>query len=362
RVFLQDGSNDNNLYCGSWWVANQDMLASFQWAGYEVNYEWGEGCHNRKHGNSIFPNAMRWIWQNWDTAPEVKTHYDQSKSDATRFLVDGENWELVSEGHVFTEGPAVNPAGELYFSDLFGSKIWKVDPAGNVSLFQENTGNTNGLAFAPDGKTLYGCRREPGSLVAWDTESGEQTVLVKNVRPNDVVAAHDGTVYFSEPRSKKVWMIPPGGGEAKVAAEGYSGVNGVVLSTDQSLVYAADYGGRFVWSGQRRPDGTLAHNQPFYHLHLPPGSVDIRSQADGMCVSEDGWLFVATAMGIQICDMPGRVHLIVPSPIGERYPSNVALSGDTLYATCGENVFKRKIGLTGAQAWAAPVKPAKPRL
>lgn len=41
RVFLQDGKNDNNIYCGSWWVANQDMLASFEWAGYEVNHRVG---------------------------------------------------------------------------------------------------------------------------------------------------------------------------------------------------------------------------------------------------------------------------------------------------------------------------------
>ncbi len=362
RIFLQDGKNDNSLYCGSWWVANQDMLASLEWAGYEVNHEWGEGGHNRKHGNAIFPKVMRWLWENWETAPEIKTHYDRSKSDAATFLVEGEDWELVSEGHGFTEGPAVNAAGELYFSDLELSKIWKVGLDGTVQLFQEATGQTNGLAFAPDGITLYGCQREPGGLIAWNTETGEQQVLAKGVRPNDVVAAADGTVYFSEPRTRQIWMIPAGGGEAKVAGTGYSGVNGVVLSTDQSLVLAADYAGRFVWSGQRKPDGTLEHIQPFYHLHLPPGSVDSRSLADGMCVTEDGWLLVASAMGIQICDMPGRVHLIVPSPIGERHPSNVTFRGETLFATCGTKVFQRKVRLKGAQAWDTPIKPAKPRL
>lgn len=362
RVFLQDGENDLDIYAGSWWVANQDMLASFQWAGYEVNHEWGEGGHNRKHGNAIFPKAMRWLWQDWATAPEVKTHLEKSKSEATKMLIDGEGWQLLSEGHGFTEGPAANQSGEIYFSDLEESKVWKIGLDGEVSLFAENTGHTNGLAFAPDGKTLYGCQREPGALVAWDTETGEMRVLARNVKPNDVVAAHDGTVYFSEPRTKQIWMIPAGGGEAKVAGEGYSGVNGVVLSTDQSLVYAADYSGRYVWSAQRKPDGTLAHIQPFYHLHLPPASVDVRSHADGMCVSREGWLLVATAMGVQICDMPGRVHLIVPPPPGARHPSNVALFENTLYATCGDKVFKREVQLTGAQAWDKPVKPDKPRL
>jgi len=362
RIFLQDGKNDNNLYCGSWWVANQDMLASFEWAGYEVNHEWGEGGHNRKHGNAIFPDVMRWLWQDWQGAGAiVRNHPDRSKNKANDFLVAGEDWQLVSEGHGFTEGPAVNGEGELFFSDLEQSKIWRVSREGKVTLFQESTGRTNGLAFAPDGKTLYGCQGDPGRIVSWNIDSGEMKVHAEGVKPNDVVVASDGTVYFSEPGKKTIHLITAAG-EVKVASDQYSGVNGVVLSTDQSLVYAADFGGRFVWSGQRKPDGTLAYVQPYYHLHLPPASVDVRSQADGMAVDEAGWLLVATAMGVQICDQPGRVHLIVPGPIGERYPSNVAFDGSVLYATCGGKVFKRLTKLKGVQPWAAPVKPEKPKL
>ena len=362
RIFLQDGRNDNNIYCGSWWVANQDMLASLEWAGYEVNHEWGEGAHNRKHGNAIFPDVMRWLWQDWPgEGAVVGTHPDRSKSKAVEFLVEGADWELVSDGHEFTEGPAVNAEGELFFSDLKHSKIWRVDRDGKVALFKENTGSTNGLAFAPDGKTLYGCQGEPGGLVSWNIDTGEVKVHVEKVKPNDVVVAHDGTVYFSEP-GKKAIHVMTADGNVRIASDVFSGVNGVVLSTDQSLVYAADYAGRFVWSGQRKADGTLAYVQPYYHLHLPPASVDVRSQADGMAVDEKGWLLVATAMGVQICDQPGRVHLIVPAPLGERHPSNVALDGNVLYATCGSKVFKRLTKLEGAQAWSEPLKPEKPKL
>ena len=361
RIFLQDGRNDLDIYCGSWWVANQDMLSSLTWAGYEVNHEWGEGGHNRKHGNAIFPDVMRWLWKGWDENSTVRTHLDKSKSRAVDFLEDGNEWELVSEGHGFTEGPAINADGELFFTDLQGSKIWRIGQNGKEVLFQADTGSTNGLAFAPDGKTLYGCQRVPGRLVSWNIDSGEMTVHAEKVRPNDVVVAHDGTVYFTDPGKKTVWVIVPGE-EAKVASNEFSGVNGVVLSPDQSLVYAADYGGRFVWSGQRKADGTLAFVQPYFHLHISPGSVDVKSHADGMAVSNDGWLLVATQMGIQICDQPGRVHLIIPSPVGERHPSNVTFNGKTLYATCGDKVFCRTVKLEGAQAWAAPVKPAKPRL
>ncbi len=59
------------------------------------------------------------------------------------------NGELVSEGHGFTEGPAINADGELFFTDLQGSKIWRIGQDGKEVLFQADTGSTNGLAFAP---------------------------------------------------------------------------------------------------------------------------------------------------------------------------------------------------------------------
>ncbi len=73
RVFLQDGKNDNNIYGGDWWMANQTMLRALEFSGYEVNHAFGEGFHNGKHGAAIFPDAMRWLWQDFDTKP-VSTH------------------------------------------------------------------------------------------------------------------------------------------------------------------------------------------------------------------------------------------------------------------------------------------------
>jgi hypothetical protein len=65
RFFLQDGSNDLNIYAGDWWKANETMERSLVFAGYEVNHVWGEGAHNGSHGAAIFPQAMRWLWKDW---------------------------------------------------------------------------------------------------------------------------------------------------------------------------------------------------------------------------------------------------------------------------------------------------------
>lgn len=77
-VFLQDGSNDLNNSFGSWWLANQQMLAALEWANanadhrksagprYRVHHVWGDGGHTANHGGAIFPDVMRWLWQGYE--------------------------------------------------------------------------------------------------------------------------------------------------------------------------------------------------------------------------------------------------------------------------------------------------------
>jgi sugar lactone lactonase YvrE len=87
------------------------------------------------------------------------------------------------------------------------------------------------------------------------------------------------------------------------------------------------------------------------------------SAADGLRVDRDGRLYVATRMGIQVCDQAGRVNCIIPTPNGRI--SNLTFGGanfDTLFATCGDRVYKRKVKVKGYNAFEAPHKPAPPRL
>jgi sugar lactone lactonase YvrE len=82
-----------------------------------------------------------------------------------------------------------------------------------------------------------------------------------------------------------------------------------------------------------------------------------------MRVDRDGRLYVATRMGIQVCDQAGRVNAIIPTPNGK--VSNLCFGGpkfDTIYATCGDRVYTRKVKVQGAQGFLPPLKPAAPRL
>lgn len=361
RIFLQDGSADHNKYGGDWWMANQTMQRALVFAGYDVTNIWGDGGHSGKQATAIFPDVMRWLWRDWPKPVEA----GWSQNDTlTNILIPGENWQLAGEGYGFTEGPAVNAKGEVYFNDTHSNKTYKIGLDGKVSEFLADSKRGNGQAFGPDGK-LYANANRVNEIIAYNAD-GNAKVVAEGIHGNDIVVAHNGNIYVTDPPPgtnnlpSKVWLVKPNG-EKLVVDTGLKFANGLTLSPDQSLLYVGDYRSHFVYSYVVQPDGTLADKQKYYWLHSR--DVDDDSGADGMRVDRAGRLYVATRSGIQICDQAGRVQCILPTPNGR--VSNLTFGGenfDILYATCGDKVFKRKLHMTGANAWDSPNKPAPPRL
>lgn len=360
RVFLQDGANDLNIYGGDWWMANQTLERALNFAGYEVQHVWGEGAHNGRHGTAIFPDAMRWLWKGW---PEPVKAGVSKNATLEALLIPGENWQLVGEGYRFSEGPAANQKGEVFFTDGPNSKIYKVGSDGKVSEFIADSKRGNGQAFGADGR-LYSVAGGVQQILAYDA-AGKATVIAEGIRGNDIAVANNGNIYVTEPNvpnpdASNVWLIKPNG-EKKVVDAGLRYANGITLSPDQTLLYVADFRTHWVYSYQIQPDGTLQYKQQYYWLQVP--EVAEASNADGMRVDRDGRLYVATRMGIQVCDQAGRVNAIIPTP--NNRVSNVIFGGenfDTLFATCGDKVYKRKLKVKGAQGWDKPHKPTAPRL
>ena len=360
RIFLQDGSNDLNNYTGDWWMANQTLHRSLLFAGYEVQYVWGEGPHNNEHATAIFPDAMRWLWKDW---PQPVKAGKTTNNTLNAVLIPEEGWQLVGEGYRFTEGPAVNAKGEVFFNDVPNSKTYKVGLDGQVSLFLADSKRGDGQAFGPDGR-LYAAAAAEKKILAYDAQ-GNVSTIAEGFQGNDVVVAHNGTIYVTHPGwngsdPSQIWMIKPNG-EKKVVDTGLRFSNGLTLSPDQTLLYVGDSRTHWVYSYQIQPDGTLLHKQRFHWLHIHDSADD--SLSDGMRVDREGRLYVATRMGIQICDQAGKVQAIIPTPNGRI--SNLAFGGenfDILYATCGDKVYRRKLKVQGAPSWGAPLKPAAPRL
>ena len=225
-----------------------------------------------------------------------------------------------------------------------------------MSVFREDAGGTSGLKFGGDGR-LYAAQGKARRIVAWDA-NGQEKVLAEEVNCNDLCVSARGEVYFTDPPARKVWKIDAAGARQAVVEQGIAFPNGVALSADQSLLLVVDYRDRWVWSYQVLADGSLAHGEPFYRLEM-----DEACLGDGMTVDTEGFLYVATRLGIQVCDQPGRVNAIL-NPPQRGALTHVAFGGsafDWLYVTCGGTLFRRHLRRTGAVAWN-PVKPPQPRL
>jgi sugar lactone lactonase YvrE/enterochelin esterase-like enzyme len=358
RVFLEDGSNDLNIYGGDWWMANQAMERSLTFAGYEVSHKWGDGPHNGNHATQCFPESFAWLWKDHPKPIKAGAGSQQMKE----VLKPGEGWELVGQGYGFTEGACVNAKGEVFYNAPGKSTTYKVGPDGKPTVFLADSKRGDGQIFGPDGR-LYANASAVSQVIAYD-DAGKGTVVADGFKGNDIVVRHDGGMYVTDPfgtaNNSKIWFVSKSG-EKKVVDTGLKFANGLCLSPDQSLLYVADSRTHWVFSYQVQPDGSLKHKQKYFHLHVP--DTDDDSGADGMRCDTNGRLWVTTRLGLQFCDQAGRVNGIIPMPSGK--PSNLTFGGpnfDVLYVTCGDKVYRRKVAVTGANNWAQPVKPAAPRL
>ncbi len=355
RVFLQDGDHDLNIYAGDWWMANQSMLSALRYSGYDVHHIWGNGGHNAKHAAAILPDAMRWLWRDY---PKPITASEGPKA-RMQLMIPGEGWQLVSQGHQFTEGPATGPEGSTFFVDVPRNQIFRVDDEGKVTEFAKDTGGVSGLMMGPDGK-LYGCQGGRKRIVRYTME-GKEELVAEDASCNDLVVLPHG-LYYTDPGNKKLWYVPLPEGPKREVDSGLDFPNGLIASADQTLLHVADSRSNFTYCYQIQSDGSLAHRQTYGYLHKDDAKLS--GWADGMAMDTEGRLYVASEYGLQVLDQLGRTNFIFskpqPGPL-----ANVVLSGkerNILFITCGDKVFRRKINATGTAPWEAPVKAPKPGL
>lgn len=359
RVFLQDGTNDLNIYAGDWWKANEMMERSLTFAGYEVNHEWGEGAHNGNHGTAIFPKAMRWLWKDW---PKPITKGNSKNSFLSDLLIPGEDWEVVGENYKFTEGTAVNAKGEVFYLDIPVSKCYKVDTDKKLVALTTDTKRASGTCFGPDGKR-YTAAGGTKQILSYDANEKE-IVVADSVGGNDLVVGNNGNIYVTVPNGSaqpgKLYLIRPGG-EKLVVDDGLKFPNGVTISPDQTQLYATESASHWVWIYKIKPDGTLTYKQRFGWLHVPDWEENAWS--DGLKCDTAGRVFVATRIGIQVLDQLGRVNAIIPAPPSNGQTSNLCFGGpdfNIMYVSAGDKIFRRKLKTKGANTFAPPLKAANP--
>ncbi|MES2594136.1 MAG: alpha/beta hydrolase-fold protein [Verrucomicrobiota bacterium] len=385
RVFLQSGTGDNNLYCGDWWMANQMMERSLTWAGYDVNHAWGEGGHNQKHASQIFPEVLRWLWRDWQTTMEVRANpRGDSKWKGYEVVGDGE-WQAVNSQPLGVRRLTSDKDGTLFFYGsgkpaLFKLTVGaskpaflKLNPAGYDSTFSSS------LAVGRDGRVYGSFIGKAGQITSYGEDSETTFQLAGNTSVSALCITHDGKAYFGESGPSFVDLTLPKGplpqGQLPVTKPiiprmsnlpvemhlTYPG-SALCLSPDQSLIYACDEmdGRGYVFCWQRQPDGTAAWGQKYFQLER---TVSQPTAASGLCVDTNGWLYVATSLGIQVLDQAGRVNFIIPTP---KQPYDVCMGGkdlSELFIACGKTIYKRATKAKGVvSGQQAPIKPPAPKL
>jgi sugar lactone lactonase YvrE/enterochelin esterase-like enzyme len=361
RVFLQDGNHDLNNFAGDWWLSNQAMASALAYAGYDYKFVAGDKDHDMIQGGAIMPDALRWLWRDYPQ-PIAKPGMHHLGDRQTGFVDVGMDWEKLGEarhlrpsnfllGHFvermnYASEVVVDQQGNVLSSNHFGGAIYQTSASGQLSTYLRNAKDARGLTFGPDG-LLYGC--DDDRIVRY-TPDRKKTAQLRGVVCQDIAINKKGGIYFTDFLSGGVGYLPPGNSNHWVSAydNPHLMANGICFSPDESMFYVSYSESKWVWSFQAQADGTLANGEPFFRMETPDGSSE--SGASGMAVDSKGLLYVATLLGIQICDPQGRVVGILNRP-EQADPSSGPVSGvafggpdhQYLYAVVGNQIFRRHL-------------------
>lgn len=257
--------------------------------------------------------------------------------------------------YAFTEGPARDSKGNVFFTDQPNDKIYRWSAKdGSISVFMDKTGRSNGLYF--DKKdNLYSCADEKNEL--WMIDKNKNvSVLVTDFEgkklngPNDLWIAPNGGIYFTDPfyqrnywtrtkqeiEEKRVYYLTPDRKTVSIAAKEFVAPNGIIGSVDGKTLYIADIGGRKTYSFSINADGTLSDRKLFCEM----GS-------DGMTLDQQGNLYI-TGRGVTVFDKTGQKieHIDVP----EGWTANVTFGGKknkTLFITASKSVYTLEMNVKG---------------
>jgi gluconolactonase len=284
----------------------------------------------------------------------------------------------------FTEGPACDAGGDVYFTDIVNNRILKLDAnTGRYSTFREPSGRANGLLFDVRGRLLACegnefCPNDGNRRVTrTDLKTGQVEVLVDNWQgrrlnsPNDIAACSNGRLFFTDPcyfdRStmeldhESIYCIDPDGKVSQVLTQPeIQRPNGIALSPDEQTLYVVDScpvaeGNRKIWAFDLADDGTLGSQRLVIDFAAGRGG-------DGMCVDSQGTLFIAAGVSRQrnpheTNDVPQGVYAVRPDgrvlgriPVYEDVITNCTWGGvdlKTLYITAGKTLYHVRVEVPG---------------
>ena len=339
RAYLTTGTHDMENCAGDWFLLDQEMDKALRFSGYDYFFRIVNGGHVAGYYD-YFREAMSFIWKGWPAPVQA----GPSAPRVRDIILPDEKWQIVSQGHHDARGPACNANGSVFFADAVENKIYRIDQDGKVGEFLADSGQANGLSFGADGQ-LYAISNSTGKIMSYDA-AGKGSLVVDGIRGEYILAAPGGGLYATSNGEKaggpgEVWFVKDG--KKTMVASGMKWAAGLAYRPDQWLLSVADGHSKWAYSYQINPDGSLTNGERFFWLHVPDWEDD--AGAESVCYAREGQLFIATRWGIQVCADDGPTQVILPMPDRSRV-IGVCLGGrdmDTLFAFCGDKIWKRKV-------------------
>jgi gluconolactonase len=268
------------------------------------------------------------------------------QAEEASVVAPGARLEKLADGFEFTEGPAADAEGNVFFTDQPNDRIVKWSVTGSVTDFLKPCGRSNGLCFDAAG-TLWACADEKNEL--WTiTPTGQHEVVVRDYQgkrcngPNDLWIRADGGLFFSDPFYKRgywnrgpmeqdgqcVYYLAPDRKTLRRIAADLQQPNGIIGTPDGKLLYVADIGAKKTFAFDVNADGSLANQRLFCEM----GS-------DGMTIDNEGHVYL-TGNGVTVFNSQGQqVHHI---PVPERWTANVCFGGrdrHLLFITASKGIY-----------------------
>jgi gluconolactonase len=269
-------------------------------------------------------------------------------------VAPGAKVEKLAGDFQFTEGPAADADGNVFFTDQPNDRILKWGTDSKLTTFLKPCGRSNGLCFDAQGN-LWACADEKNELWRIDP-AGKVEVVVKDYQgkllngPNDVWVRPDGGVYFTDPFYKRAYwkrgpteqdvqavyyLAPDHKTLTRVAAD-LQQPNGIIGTPDGKTLYVADIRAAKTYAYAVQEDGALKDKRQFCEL----GS-------DGMTIDADGNVYL-TGKGVIVFDKAGKKveQIAVPEP----WTANVCFGGKdrkTLFITASKGLYGLQMRVAG---------------
>ena len=288
----------------------------------------------------VYNAILRMVW-----ALMFMSCIEASNRD-TDIIAPGAKVEKLAGGFQFTEGPAADAAGNIFFTDQPNDRILKWSVEGKLSTFMQPCGRSNGLCVDSQGN-LWACADENNQL--WCIGStGEITVVVKDYQgrllngPNDIWIRPDGGIYFTDPFYKRaywtrgpseqecqgVYYLSPDHQNLLRVVDDLEQPNGIIGTSDGKILYVADIRAKRTYQYDIQKNGRLSNRKLFCDM----GS-------DGMTIDDAGNVYL-TGKGVDVFNRNGK--LIEHIDIDEAWTANVCFGGSdghTLFITASTGLY-----------------------